>query len=164
MRIEFIGMALFALAGCNQPAADSRNTVPIEETGISSTANAANPDLQANADAAADNLATAAAAPDGKIPPAFQGRWGLVPADCSSTRGDNKGLMTVEADRLSFYESRATIAKLSVVSPTELNATLNFSGEGQTWQQETPLILAAEGGTLTRMADGQALRYARCAT
>ncbi|QNE33259.1 hypothetical protein F1C10_01780 [Sphingomonas sp. NBWT7] len=96
------------------------------------------------------------------MPPAFLGRWGLVPADCTSTRGDAKGLMTVEADRLTFYESRATISKLTAVSPTELRASLAFSGEGQEWTQETPLVLEDNGNALTRVADGQTLRYTRC--
>ena len=33
------------------------------------------------------------------IPAAFHGRWGMVPADCTSTRGDNKGLITVDAEQ-----------------------------------------------------------------
>ena len=41
------------------------------------------------------------------IPASFQGRWALSPADCTSTRGDNKGLLTVAADKLTFYEARA---------------------------------------------------------
>lgn len=99
---------------------------------------------------------------DGRIPAAFLGRWGLTAGDCTSTGGDNKGLMTIEPDRLTFYESRATIARLTARSPTELHATLAFTGEGQEWTQETPLILENDGAALTRVADGQTLRYARC--
>jgi len=97
-----------------------------------------------------------------ELPAAFRGRWGLVPADCTSTNGDNKGLMTVEADRLTFYESRAKVARIENVSPTAVKAHLEFSGEGQTWRQDTPLTLDDQGKTLTRVADGQTLRYARC--
>lgn len=152
MRIALLGAALLALAGCKVPVSEPRNDATVDESGTFNVVNAAEPDA----------TPTAAVA-DGKIPPAFQGRWGLVPADCTSTRGDNKGLMTVEADRLTFYESRATIGKMAVVSPTELKATLDFSGEGQTWQQETPLILEDNGNALTRTAEGQTLRYAKCA-
>ena len=156
MRIALLGIALLTLAGCKVPIPEQQNDAATEETGTFNTVNAA--DLNAPSAAPSD-----AAVADGKIPAAFLGRWGLVPADCTSTKGDNKGLMTVEADRLTFYESRATIAKLEVVSPTELKATLDFSGEGQTWQQETPLILEDDGNALTRTAEGQTLRYARCA-
>ncbi|UVO50461.1 hypothetical protein M0208_08000 [Sphingomonas sp. SUN019] len=159
MRIALLGVALLALAGCKVPIPEPQNDAVIEETGTFNVVNAVEPD----APPAPGATPTAAAAADGKIPPVFQGRWGLVPADCTSTKGDNKGLMTVEADRLTFYESRATIAKLAVVSPTELKATLDFSGEGQTWQQETPLILEDNGNALTRTAEGQTLRYAKCA-
>src|SRR6478752_2914554 len=41
------------------------------------------------------------------IPAALQGRWGLTPADCMSGRSDAKGLLTIAADGLQFYESRA---------------------------------------------------------
>ena len=39
------------------------------------------------------------------IPASLHGRWGLTPADCTSTRGDAKGLLIVSADGLKFYES-----------------------------------------------------------
>lgn len=99
---------------------------------------------------------------DGRLPSAFVGRWGLVPADCTSTGGDNKGLMTVTPDRLAFYESRATIARLEGVSPTELRATLAFTGEGQEWREETGLVLEDGGRVLVRVVDGERLRYTRC--
>ncbi len=155
---------LFAIAAvaalvsaCEIPMPEQRNETVIEEGGTFNVVNAIDP---APRDDAAD---VAVAAINGRLPPAFLGRWGLVPADCTSTRGDAKGLMTVEADRLTFYESRATIAKLATVSPTELRASLAFSGEGQEWTQETPLVLEDNGNALTRVADGQTLRYTRCA-
>lgn len=99
---------------------------------------------------------------DRRLPPAFVGRWGLVPADCTSMNGDNTGLMTVAPDRLTFYESRATIARLEGVSPTELRATLAFTGEGQEWREETGLVLEDGGRVLVRVVDGERLRYTRC--
>lgn len=160
MRTALLCVALAALAGCKVPIPEAQNDAAIEESGTFNVVNAEEPDAASTPEPASEEAAVAA---DGKMPPAFQGRWGLVPADCTSTRGDNKGLMTVETDRLTFYESRATIAKLVLVSPTELKATLDFSGEGQTWQQETPLVLEDNGNALTRVAEGQTLRYAKCA-
>src|SRR5690349_7888152 len=46
------------------------------------------------------------------IPVAMQGRWGLVPADCTSTQGDAKGLIIVNAGTIAFYESRATLGEV----------------------------------------------------
>ena len=149
-----IGAALLALAGCKVPIPEAQNDAAIEDRTTFNVVNAA--------DAVAGNAVESGATDSGTIPPDFRGRWGLVLADCSSTRGDAKGLMIVESDRLTFYESRATIAKLTIVSPTEVRATLAFSGEGQTWQQDTPLILEDNGNALTRSADGQTLRYTRC--
>lgn len=149
--------ALLLLAGCEIPMPEQKNEIDYG-TGFT-TVNAAEPIANASDAAVADRGAIVI---DGRIPAAFLGRWGLVPADCTSTAGDNKGLMTVEPDRLSFYESRATIARLERVSPTELRATLAFSGEGQQWTQETPLILEDGGNALIRVADGQTLRYKRC--
>lgn len=152
--------ALVGLAACRAP----------EEPEQAATIGAAVPDspntAAAMGSAGGQPLPAPAPAPtaiaDGRLPPAFVGRWGLVPADCTSTRGDNKGLMTVTPDRLAFYESRATIARLEGVSPTELRATLAFTGEGQEWREETGLVLEERGRVLVRVVDGERLRYTRC--
>lgn len=147
-----IALTLLAMLGaCKAPVSEQKTVSP-------DTGNPSNGTVIGTAPSQAPSPIA-----DKRIPAAFQGRWGLVPADCTSTRGDNKGLLTVTADRLAFYESRATITKLAAVSPTELAATLAFSGEGQTWEQETPLTLEDDGKVLTRVADGQTLRYSRCA-
>ncbi len=95
-------------------------------------------------------IAMPSATPLSSVPAAFQGRWGMVAADCDPKRDDNKGLMTVTADRLTFYESRATIGTLQQVTPTKLTGTLDYTGEGQTWQKATSLTLQDDGKTLVR--------------
>ena len=40
----------------------------------------------------------------GPIPAAIRGRWGLTPADCTSTRGDAKGLLEIGPDTLKCSE------------------------------------------------------------
>lgn len=154
-----IAASIVVLSGCTIPIPEKENEIDYGNGALFNASNAA--DVIDSAGSGSGG-ATGAIVMDGRIPAAFLGRWGLVPADCTSTAGDNKGLMTVEPDRLSFYESRASIAKLEGVSPTELRATLAFSGEGQEWTQETPLILENDGAALTRVADGQTLRYTRC--
>ena len=155
-----ITAALWLLGGCTVSSPEKGNEIDHGNGTLLSGSNTA--DVVQSADSASGGARAGAIAMDGRIPAAFLGRWGLVPADCTSTAGDNKGLMTVEPDRLTFYESRAAIAKLEGVSPTELRATLAFTGEGQEWTQQTPLILENEGNSLTRVADGQTLRYTRC--
>ena len=97
------------------------------------------------------------------IPPRFRGRWGLVSADCDPRRDDNKGLMTVAARQLRFYESRAVPAKIERAGPDALAVTLAFSGEGQTWSEIARLTLRQNGRVLVRTgAEGGPLRYTRC--
>jgi hypothetical protein len=145
---------MLLLAGCRVPIPEQKNEAQYDDGSNFNVINAV--------DASPDGSDAGAVVFDRRMPATFQGRWGLVPADCTSTRGDAKGLMVVEADRLSFYESRAGVTKLDAVSSTELRATLSFSGEGQEWTEETPLVLEDGGNAMTRFAGGQTLRYTRC--
>ena len=49
------------------------------------------------------------------IPAVIQGRWGLVAADCEPGRDDAKGLLTISANELDFYESVGTLDERFVV-------------------------------------------------
>lgn len=156
MRTIAIACGVLFLAGCTIPIPEKENAI---DYGAGSIANASAP----RPDSAPTPTNDAGAMIVGnRFPAEFQGRWGLVSADCTSTMGDNKGLMIVQPDRLIFYESRASVVTLRGVSPTEVYATLSFTGEGQEWTQETPMSLEAAGDVLTRFADGQLLRYRRC--
>lgn len=103
-----------------------------------------------------------------EIPPALRGRWGLVPADCTSTGGDNKGLLTIDAKTLKFYESRATLGAVKDLDDDGIEATFAFSGEGQTWSLDIDLEVEDGGKALVRKEKGrdaiaEPLKYARCA-
>lgn len=102
------------------------------------------------------------------IPVALHGRWGLVPADCTSTRGDNKGLLTITADTLRFYESVGTLDKIVERDTSRIVADFAMTGEGQSWTRR--MVLEAEDGgkALVRREQGAdamlgLLRYQRCA-
>ena len=84
--------------------------------------------------------------------------------DCDPKRDDNKGLITITADLIKFYESRATIAKLSVSSPTRIATDLSFNGEGQTWQSRSVFDLSDGGRKLSRTEEEPAgsYVYAKC--
>jgi len=101
------------------------------------------------------------------IPAQFHGRWGLNKADCTSTRGDAKGLLTINDARLTFYESRGTLAKVLGATANSFDARYGFSGEGQSWDRVERLTRTND--KLQRRTDAQAgqeppvnLTYTRC--
>ena len=101
------------------------------------------------------------------IPAALQGRWGMVPADCTSTRGDAKGLLTIGPDTLRFYESRARLGAVKQRDDSRILATFAFSGEGMEWSREVVLDAQDSGQVLIRREAGAdaapgAFRYTRC--
>ena len=104
-----------------------------------------------------------------EIPPALHGRWGLVPADCTSTRGDAKGLIDIDAEGIRFYESRAVVDEIQDKSATMLSARFAFTGEGQEWTRDMVLSLSDDGSQLERSETGQdamegSLTYTKCVT
>lgn len=98
----------------------------------------------------------------GAIPALLQGRWGLTPGDCTSTRGDAKGLLIVSAGDLRFYESRAVPSPAAVADKDSINGNFRFTGEGQSWTKfET---LERKNNTLVRTDSNPAASYtyAKC--
>ncbi|EBA10549.1 hypothetical protein [Sagittula stellata] len=101
------------------------------------------------------------------IPPAFQGRWGINPADCDPTRADAKGLLGIDATVLTFYESRHSLERVKEAGPDHLRATFAANGEGQAWDSEFLFDLQGDGQTLVRRdVEGaivsDPLVYSRC--
>lgn len=157
--IAFAACLLFALAACKQaPDAEPANDNPdapvreIETLPPDETVPPAN---------AAENGADAAEAA-GPIPPAFRARWGITPADCTSTRGDDKGLLTIGPDTLRFYESRAKLTRVIGNWPEKLKAEFAFTGEGQSWTKVETLSLTGSSNVLIRQEEGAEFRYRRC--
>jgi hypothetical protein len=102
-----------------------------------------------------------------EIPAAIRGRWGMVPLDCTSTRGDNKGLLTITGNKLEFYESVGTLDTIMEAEPTRIRAAFDFEGEGMTWEREIVLDVQDDGATLIRREYGEdaapgPFRYAKC--
>ena len=176
MRIRFTLPALLALAiaACQQPADDANITIDNQVN----AAEAANADIETlppdDSSAAAQgtpaatptNEATPAKLPT-RIPAQFHGRWGINRADCTSIRGDNKGLLTINDARLTFYESRGTLDKVLVASANSFDANYGFTGEGQTWERVERLKLVNDKlQRRTDAAPGQEppvnLTYSRC--
>jgi hypothetical protein len=95
------------------------------------------------------------------IPAQYQGRWGMVPADCTSTRGDAKGLINVGDTSIRFYESTATLKEQRPAIATSFSGLFAFAGEGQKW--EKTVTFTRTGDTLKRADDEGTTTYKRCA-
>ena len=137
----------------NVTAADVESLPPSEETGAPVN-NTAGSGLNEADDAGSEMPSTLF------IPAQYRGRWGMVPADCTSTRGDAKGLMTVGDTSIRFYESVASLQEQRPATATSFSGVFGFTGEGQTW--ERVITLTRTGNTLKRaQADGN-FTYTRC--
>ena len=157
MANKFLPLAVvtaLALVACQEKSTTKMATDDNSVTGTTGTG------------VASANMADAAPLPTA-IPASLQGRWGLVPADCTSTRGDAKGLLTIDATTLKFYESRGTVAKVIAGGPDSFDANYDFTGEGQEWTRIEKLSLV--DGKLKRKSvtqkgeePGVDLSYERC--
>ncbi len=155
--IPLILPVLLALAACDGGTQSADMSAEEAEADGNIVGNSSSSKPSDNADAA---TATA-------IPSAIRGRWGLVAADCEPGRDDAKGLLTISADKLEFYESVGMLDAVTESSPTSVRASFDFEGEGMTWQREVALDVQNDGATLVRREYGQdaapePFRYTRC--
>ncbi len=141
-------LLIFALAACSR---DTESNAPANQSAATNTpAPAAAPLQPANDETPAT------------IPAALHGRWGLVPGDCTSNRGDAKGLVTIGADEIRFYESVARPGSIIERTANRIRGEFDFTGEGMEWTN--PMIWSAAGDKLTRVdsEEDSRLVYTRC--
>lgn len=146
-------MAILSIAACKKsdPVADEANAIaPVAVNDSAGPAAGGPPPISANADASAI------------IPAQLQGRWGLTPADCTSTRGDNKGLLVITGDALKFYESRAVPGISIEKSANSISGEFNFTGEGQSWTKYESIKLQSDGLVRTERSPAASYTYAKC--
>jgi len=151
--------ALLVLAACDNGTQGA--DVTAEEAAAKGDL-AANSSVAPTASPSATDPSTAT-----EIPDTLRGRWGLVPGDCTSTRGDAKGLLTITADKLRFYESVGTLGAVKEAGERQIRAAFDFTGEGMAWQREVLLELEDGDATLVRHEYGpdaapEPFRYAKC--
>ena len=164
-------LAALALAACQRPAEDSNIAID----NVINAAEAADADVAlppSASDGAALGSPTAPLANEAtplptSIPVQFHGRWGINRLDCTSTRGDAKGLMTIAATRLTFYESSGSLGAVLGATPNSFDAEYAFTGEGQTWERVERFKLVDDRlQRRTNAAPGQEppvnLTYERC--
>jgi len=159
IRVPFIScLAFLAIVACsgNDPVDDKAGRT------------AGLPDINATAPSAAGEphkdtvpakpLPAAATA----IPAALQGRWGLTPADCTSSLGDAKGLLVINGNELRFYESRAVPIDGTAADDNSISGDFAFTGEGMSWTKFQSLRL--QGPELVRTENNPAasFTYAKC--
>lgn len=128
--------------------------------GVNSEPANALPDGKAEVTAPTDTTAET----ERTIPAPLQGQWGMADADCTSRAGDAKGLLTIDATTLRFYESLGTLSEVQERDASHLVARFDFVGEGMEWSRTETLKL--DGAVLIRSTDaGDAqgpYEYQRC--
>ena len=162
-RALLLGLAAAALAACSQEAETREereaevDILPPDES-VSTPTN----DLEAGLIDTPPAENYIAPNPDTAIPAALHGRWGLTDADCDSERDDTKGLVTIAADRISFYEAIAVPDSIGKSTRTSIEGRFAFTGEGMAWSG--PMIWSVEGNRLIRIDSERdaRLEYSRC--
>ncbi|HUE79012.1 MAG TPA: hypothetical protein VMN38_05225 [Sphingomicrobium sp.] len=163
LRIVAFALALAACGGSDPVADEAENTAGLPSDANVAGAQDGTPSADGSAPAnVATAPATAAPVSAAAIPAALHGRWGMTPADCTSTRGDAKGLLVVSADRLTFYESRAIPARNVEASDDSIRADFDFVGEGQTWTKYQALALQDDRLVRTESSPMASFTYVRC--
>ena len=154
-------MSIGACSSESDPVADGANNVaaiPAEANALTpeeSSVTVTNELEDGTADPVSDSTTT--------IPASLHGRWGLTPGDCTSTRGDAKGLLIVSAQSLKFYESSARPAGPLKASPNSASGDFAFTGEGMTWKKFEALELQDNKLVRTESDPMASFTYARCA-
>lgn len=160
IRVPFLScLVVLSIAACSnrQDPVDDRanNSIGLPEV------NAAAPSAsgEAHGDTTPAKPLPAATA---TMPSALQGRWGLTPADCTSTRGDAKGLLVISGDDLKFYESRAVPADGAHGDSDSFSGDFAFTGEGQNWTKYQALKVKGNVLTRTETNPSASFSYAKC--
>ena len=165
-------LAGLALAACQEPANDANiaidngvnaaeaaaadiETLPPSETSLAPAGNAAGAVPLNEADDGGSEDPNQAF-----FPAQYRGRWGMVPADCTSTRGDAKGLITIGDTTVKFYESLANLKEQRPAMATSFSGLFAFTGEGQKW--EKVMTFTRTGDALKRADEEGSFTYTRC--
>ena len=160
MRVPFVSLAiLLSVAACG-------GSRPVDKAATGRTDSL--PDINATAPSTAGepHVATQPAKPlpaaATVIPAALQGRWGLTPADCMPGRSDAKGLLTISASDLRFYESRAVPGADVTTDADSAAGNFHYEGEGQSWTKYEALKVEKGRLTRTETKPSASFTYAKC--
>jgi hypothetical protein len=163
MKQSFASAALLALAlaACQ----GSNDNIAIDESNSENAdVETLPPDETVTNDANASNNSAMPVPPNpvtADIPTQYHGRWGMVAADCTSTRGDAKGLIDIGDQTIKFYEAVATLKEQRPAIATSFSGLFAFTGEGQNW--EKVMTFTRTGDTLKRAEESGSFTYQHCA-
>lgn len=129
-------------------------TLPADESSANNMTSSEDPGTNAGMPVPPDPVTAAT------IPAQYHGRWGMVAADCTSTKGDAKGLITIGDKTIRFYEAVATLKEQRPAIATSFSGLFGFTGEGQSW--EKVMTFTRTGETLKRAEDSGTYSYRRC--
>ena len=153
MRVPAVCLAagtLLWVTACGKPEPVASN-VAAAKPPVSAKADAPDPlggPPENTASAQGQAPPTAPDKPAPAIPAALQGRWGLAPEDCTSTRGDAKGLLVVEPGAQADSDS--------------ITGNFRFTGEGQSWTKFETLELREGRLVRTESNPAASYTYAKC--
>ena len=159
--IAYAGLLVLGLAACQQ---QDPNNIAIDEGNSQNAEIETLPPDEGNEETAAANASNMPVPPApvmNDIPTELHGRWGMVAADCTSTRGDAKGLIEIGHQTIKFYEALATLKERRPASPESFSGLFGFTGEGQTWEKVQ--TFTRTGNRLTRTEREGTFTYTRCA-
>jgi hypothetical protein len=148
---------LVLLAACSRPDPVANNEADAALLPAPANASTASPTGGPPAKAAPPTAGVGSS-----LPASLQGRWGLTPGDCTSTRGDAKGLLVVGPGELRFYESRAVPSPGIHTSPNSASGNFAFTGEGQEWTKYETLQLQDGKLVRTERDPNASFTYVRC--
>lgn len=154
-----------ALLACSAPgpvAKDARNTVSVATSNKPAPAANASGGPPLNQAVAEPEPAAATTGAAAALPASLVGRWGLTPGDCTSARGDAKGLLVISPGELRFYESQAMPTADVQGDATSANGTFRFTGEGQNWAKYESLQLQKTMLVRTESNPTASFTYAKC--
>ena len=148
-----------ALAACQR---NNDENIAIDESNtLNAEIETLPPDEAVSDQGNSEDTGNGAAPAEASIPAQYQGRWGMVPADCTSTRGDAKGLISIGDTTIRFFESTATLKEQRPAIAEAFSGLFAFTGEGQSWTKV--ITLTRTGDTLKRAEEGANYSYRRCA-
>jgi hypothetical protein len=154
-----------ALTGCQQGPDDN---IAIDESNSLNAEIETLPPDEGNEETAAAN-ANMPVPPDpvppdqvlgASIPAQYHGRWGMVAGDCTSSRGDSKGLIDIGPTTVKFYEAVAALKEQRPAIATSFSGLFAFTGEGQNW--EKVMTFTRTGDLLKRAEEAGSFTYTRC--
>ncbi len=93
------------------------------------------------------------------VPDRFQGEWNFNLDFCGSSP-PSEGRLVIGADRIQFYESAGPVRNVVTHGNSDLELTIELSGEGETWLSDNYFRLSDDRKSLTTITNGN-LGYVR---